>query len=202
MASILAATYPDLFAAVAVFAGAEFKAATNVSEGFAAMKRGGPDPVRQGQLAFEAMRSGLAHKKKRRMPVIVFHGTEDSTVNPVNADQVIAQWSKTNACLAKQLLDIDFSLSEKVVSGEVPEDYAYRKYIYTDQGGCLLMEKWLVEGLGHAWSGSPKASKYADPKGPKASAEIWRFFCEAGSNSTASLSSSDLLHEESSETTS
>jgi len=201
MAPILAATYPDLFAAVAVFAGTEFKAATNVSEGFAAMKRGGPDPVRQGQLAFEAMRGGLARKQKRRMPVIVFHGTEDSTVNPVNADQVIAQWRKTNACLATQSPNIEFTLSEKVVSGEVPEDYAYRKYIYTDQAGCLLMEKWLVQGLGHTWSGSPKASKYGDPKGPNASAEIWRFFCEAGSNSTASLSSPDSLHQESSETT-
>ena len=201
MAPILAATYPDLFAAVAVFAGAEFKAATNVSEGFSAMKRGGPDPVQQGQLAFEAMRSGLAHKKRRRMPVIVFHGTEDSTVNPVNADQVIAQWRKTNACLATQSPNIEFTLSEKVVSGEVPEDYAYRKHIYTDQAGGLLMEKWLVQGLGHTWSGSPKASKYADPKGPKASAEIWRFFREAGSNSTTSLSSRDSLHQESSEQT-
>jgi poly(hydroxyalkanoate) depolymerase family esterase len=201
MAPILAATYPDLFAALAVFAGAEFKAATNVSEGFSAMKRGGPDPVQQGQLAFEAMRSGLAHKKRRRMPVIVFHGTEDSTVNPVNADQVIAQWRKTNACLATQSPNIEFTLSEKVVSGEVPEDYAYRKHIYTDPAGGLLMEKWLVQGLGHTWSGSPKASKYADPKGPKASAEIWRFFCEAGSNSTTSLSSRDSLHQESSEQT-
>src|SRR6202050_2093832 len=200
MAPILAATYPDLFAALAVFAGAEFKAATNVSEGFSAMKRGGPDPVQQGQLAFEAMRSGLAHKKRRRMPVIVFHGTEDTTVNPVNADQVVAQWSETNACLATQSPNIEFALSEKVVSGEVPENYAYRKYIYTDQAGRLLMEKWLVQGLGHTWSGSPKASKYGDPKGPNASAEIWRFFCEAGSNSTASLSSPYVLHPETRET--
>src|SRR5208282_2883031 len=87
MASILAATYPDLFAAVAVFAGAEFKAATSIAEAFAAMKRGGPDPVRQGQLAFEAMRGGLALKKRRRMPVIVFHGTADALVSLVNADQ-------------------------------------------------------------------------------------------------------------------
>jgi poly(3-hydroxybutyrate) depolymerase len=43
-----------------------------------------------------------------------------------------------------------------------------------------------VDGLGHAWSGSPKASKYGDPDGPNASAEIWRFFAEAGSNSTTS----------------
>ncbi len=198
MASILGATYPDLFAAIAVFAGAEFKAATSVAAGLAAMKHGGPDPVKQGQLAFDAMLGGLAQKEKQSMPVIVFHGTADTTVNPVNADQVVAQWSKTNACLAVRSPGGEFALSEKVIDGEVPEGYAFRKYVYTDQAGCLLMEKWLVQGLGHAWSGSRKASKYGDPKGPNASAEIWRFFCEAGSRLGASLLPPSL-HQESSE---
>jgi len=191
MASILAATYPDLFAAVAVFAGAEFKAATSVSEGLAAMQKGGPDPVLQGQVAFEAMRDGLLRKKRRRMPVIAFHGTNDTTVNPVNADQVIAQWSKTNACLAAESRESEFVLSEEVVSGEVPEGYSYTRFIYREQDRSLLMEKWLVQGLGHAWSGSPKAGKYGDPKGPNASKEIWRFFWEACSHSKNSLSPLD-----------
>ncbi len=201
MASILGATYPDLFAAIAVFAGTEFKAATSVSGGFAAMAHGGPDPVQQGQLAFEAMRGGLARKKRRRMPVIVFHGTADTRVSLVNAEQAIAQWSKTNARLAAEHSESGFALTEKVIGGQVPDGYAYRKHVYVEADARLLMEKWLVQGLGHAWSGSPKPSKYGDPKGPNASAEIWRFFCETGSNSTASLSSPDSSHRESSETT-
>ncbi len=180
MASILAATYPDLFAAAAMFAGAEFKAATSTSEALAAMKYGGPDPVRQGQLAFEAMRSGLTRENRRRMPLIVFHGTTDNSVSPVNADQAIAQWSKTNACLAAEHAESGFVLTEKVIEGRVPDGYAYQKHIYVEADARLLMEKWLVQGLGHAWSGSPKPSRYGDPKGPNASAEIWRFFCEAG----------------------
>ena len=189
MASILAATYPELFAAVAIFAGAEFKAASSIAEGFAVMERGGPDPVQQGQLAFEAMSSGLACKKRRRMPVIVFHGTVDTRVNIVNADQVTAQWSKTNACLAAEGSEKGFALSEKIVSGEASNGYAYRRHIYREPDARLLMEKWLVQGLGHAWSGSPRASKYGDPQGPNASAEIWRFFCEAGSDRESSLES-------------
>jgi poly(hydroxyalkanoate) depolymerase family esterase len=190
MASILAATYPDIFAAAAVVAGAEFKAATSASEALAALKRGGPDPVRQGQLAFEAMRPGLARKNRRRMPVIVFHGAADSRVSPVNAEQSIAQWSATNACLAAQQGESGFVLTEKVVDGRVPENvpggYAYQKHVYVEADGRLLLEKWLVQGLGHAWSGSPEASRYGDPKGPNASAEIWRFFSETGSNRAAS----------------
>ncbi|MGA8645575.1 MAG: hypothetical protein WB628_01925, partial [Candidatus Sulfotelmatobacter sp.] len=57
--------------------------------------------------------------------------------------------------------------------------------VYVENDSRLLLEKWLVQGLGHAWSGSPKSSKYGDPNGPNASAEIWRFFCEACLNSTA-----------------
>jgi len=197
MASILAATHPDLFAALAVLAGAEFKAATSVSEGLAAMGRGGPDPLQQGQLAFKAMRSGLARRNKRRMPAIVFHGMADARVSPANAEQAIIQWGKTNACLSAEHSESGFALTETVISGEVPDGYAYRRHIYVEADSRLLMEKWLIDGLGHAWPGSPRASKYGDPKGPNASAEIWRFFCEAGAASTASLSSSDPLRRES-----
>ena len=123
------------------------------------MERGGPDPVRQGQLAFEAMSSGLARKKRRRMPVIVFHGTADTRVNIVNADQVIAQWSKTNACLAAEHSENGFALTEEIVSGEASNGYAYRKHIYRESDARLLMEKWLVQGLGHAWSGSPRGEQ-------------------------------------------
>jgi poly(hydroxyalkanoate) depolymerase family esterase len=186
MASILAATYPDLFAAVAVFAGAEFKAATSARAGLAVMKQGGPDPISHGELAFEAMREGMARKKRRRMPVIVFHGTADSRVNPLNAEQTIEQWRKTNACLAAGRSEVEFTLTEKVIGGKIPGGYSYRQHIYSESDGRVLIEKWLVDGLGHAWSGSPKASKYGDPNGPNASAEIWRFFAESGSNSTTS----------------
>jgi len=179
MASILAATYPDVFAGVAVFAGTEFKAATSFSEGLAAMKRGGPDPVRQGELAFEAMRAGLERKKRRRMPAIVFHGAADARVSPVNADQALTQWSKTNACLAAEHAESGFVLTEKVIEGKVAEGYTYRRHVLVEADTRLLAEKWLVQGLGHAWSGSPKSSRYGDPKGPNASAEIWRFFSEA-----------------------
>jgi len=201
MASILGATYPDIFAAIGIVAGTEFKAATNASEGIAAMAKGGPDPVRQGQLAFEAMRRGLARKNRRRMPVIVFHGTADTRVNPTNADQAIAQWSKTNACLAAEHTESGFALTEKVIAGQVPGGYGFRRHTYAEADGRKLLEKWTVEGLGHAWPGPPIASKFGDPKGPKASAEIWRFFCETALNSAASVTTPDSSHRQSSETT-
>jgi poly(hydroxyalkanoate) depolymerase family esterase len=179
MAVVLGATYPDLFMAIGVIAGLEFGAGTSAASGYGAMRRGGPDPRLQGLLAFHAMNVGLVSNPRRRMPVIAFQGTDDPYVHPANIHQVITQWGMTNNYLhgadqKESALDRD----GKLTKGDVPGGYSFHKYTYEDDAGRLLMEKWMVEGLGHAWPGSPLAGPFADPKGPNASEEMWRFFCE------------------------
>ena len=178
MAVVLAATYPDLFMAIAVTAGVEFKGATSRSSGFALMRRGGPDPNRQGLLAFEAMAAGLKQKPRLRIPVIAFQGSHDSHLHPVNADQLIAQWAKTNQCLAEAERANNLNgLSEEIVEGSIPDGRSITRHRYRDAAG-LLMEKWIIHGMGHAWSGGPAGVRHADPKGPNTSEEMWRFFQE------------------------
>src|SRR5579859_4074253 len=87
MATILGATYPDLFAAIGVHSGLAYQAATNMIDGLRAMRGNGPDPAMQGQAAHVAMGSAA-----RVVPVIVFHGTRDSVVNPANGEKVVQQW--------------------------------------------------------------------------------------------------------------
>jgi poly(hydroxyalkanoate) depolymerase family esterase len=189
MAVVMGATYPDLFSGVGVMAGLAFKAGTTVETGLAAMKLGGPDPGQLGLLAFEAIRKpplgkSVGGKFVRRMPVIVFHGDADPYLSPVNADQVIAQWAKTNDYLDDGK-DNDSVKPEpaRTFAESVPNGHRYTRYVYGDGSGRLLLEKWIVEGLGHAWSGSPAAAPFADPKGPHASEEIWRFFAETSRGS-------------------
>lgn len=55
MSVILGAAYPDVFAAIGVGSGLEYKAATSVLYSGTAMLYGGPDPVQQGNLAYQAM---------------------------------------------------------------------------------------------------------------------------------------------------
>jgi poly(hydroxyalkanoate) depolymerase family esterase len=180
MAVLLGATYPDLISGIGAVAGLEFKAATGLSSGLNAMKHGGPDPGTQGALAFAAMSAGLERRSRGRMPVIVFHGDADAYVNPHNADQVIMQWAKTNALLdGSKNRTSDLVAVGDFTEGGVPGGHNFQKYAYKDGLGRLLMEKWMVVDMGHAWPGSPVSGKYADPKGPNASQEIWRFFCEA-----------------------
>jgi poly(hydroxyalkanoate) depolymerase family esterase len=183
MAVVMGATYPDLFSGIGVSAGVAFKAATDVAGGLTAMKQGGPDPKQLGRQAFESMRESwgnLPARDKRRMPVIVFHGDADPYLNPVNANQVIGQWAKTNDYLDDgKDNDSVKALPVRTIAGSVPEGRGYTKSIYNDSAGRLLLEKWVVNGMGHAWSGSPAATPFADPQGPNASEEMWRFFGEA-----------------------
>ena len=178
MSVVMATTYPELFAGVGVIAGTEFRAATTVQAGLTAMKQGGPDPNQQGQLVFETIQKTPGATKKR-MPVIVFQGTKDPYVNPLNTEQLVVQWAKTNDYLDDGKSNDSVSVqSPKAKKGSVPGGYNYTKYSYYDWGKRLLIEKWLIDELGHAWPGSPMTNPFADPKGPNATAEMWRFFSE------------------------
>jgi poly(hydroxyalkanoate) depolymerase family esterase len=74
-AAIMGSVYPELYAAVGIHSGLACGAARDMPSAFSAMKQGG---------------SGLT-ASPRPVRAIVFHGDRDTTVNPVNGDQVIAQ---------------------------------------------------------------------------------------------------------------
>ncbi|SEB42838.1 PHB depolymerase family esterase [Paenibacillus sp. GP183] len=173
MSVIMGTTYPDIFAAINVSSGLEYKAATNLIAATSAMISGGPDPVAQGNAAYSAMGS-----YKRVVPVIVFHGTSDNTVNPVNGDQVISQWAQTND-LASDGLDnnnID-DLADVTQHSTVPGGRSYTVYSYNDsKTGRVVMQKYTVTGMGHAWSGGSSSGSYTDPQGPNASQICYDFF--------------------------
>ncbi len=186
MATIMAAAYPEMFAAIAVCAGIEYKAALNVAGALAAQKSGGPDPDTQGLQAYQAMTAAsvkteqraLASRTHRRpIRVIVFHGTLDTVVRPINGDQTIAQWARTNDLLddARDNNTVD-ATADSIAPGSVPNGYHFTRYVYNDATGKPLLEKWIVQDIGHAWSGGSTDGSYTAPKGPNASEEIWRFF--------------------------
>jgi poly(3-hydroxybutyrate) depolymerase len=99
-------------------------------------------------------------------PAIVFHGDRDSTVNPRNADAIVAQSAQAVA------------LSKHVEQGRVPGGHDYSRTLSTDAAGRTVIEQWVVHGAGHAWSGGSTAGSYCDPRGPDATREMLRFFLE------------------------
>ncbi|UFJ42260.1 PHB depolymerase family esterase [Brevibacillus humidisoli] len=174
MSVIMGAAYPDVFAAISVGAGLEYKAATSVTSAYTAMRSGGPDPVQQGNKAYTAMGN-----RGRVVPVIVFHGTSDYTVYPVNADQVISQWAQTNDLAADGVDNNQIDdTADQTIHSAVPGGRSYTKYVYEDQNGFIVMEKYLVDGMGHAWSGGSSTGSYTDPQGPNATQLSWDFFLD------------------------
>lgn len=174
MAVVLAATYPDLFAAVGVHSAPPYRSASDPANAVAAM---------QGR----AMQPPLEATATRAMPpMIVFQGTLDGTVRPVNARRVADQWLAYQAHDARRGPARHLGSAGPVGGPRVsvtsparPSSARSRRGFTVSRwysGGLKVLEVWVVDGLGHAWSGGSVKGSYADARGPRATTEMWKFF--------------------------
>jgi poly(hydroxyalkanoate) depolymerase family esterase len=165
MATTMAMTHPDLYAAAGVHSGLPHAAAHDLPSAFAAMQQGasGAGPAGKGQMP------------ARPVPIIVFHGDQDTTVHPGNGDQVIVQFAPTASRHAAQP-KTGANPDVNVERGQVPNGHAYTRTLYHHPSGSPHVEQWTIHGAGHAWSGGSARGSYTDPRGPDASKEMLRFF--------------------------
>ena len=152
-AAIMGATYPDLFAAIGVHSGLACGAARDMPSAFASMKQGAP-----------ANASAPRRTGERGVPTIVFHGDRDTTVAPVNGDQVAA------AARAGEALAV------RTERGQAQGGRRFTRTLHTDAAQRIVLEHWVLHGGGHAWSGGDASGSYTDPTGPDASRAMIRFF--------------------------
>ena len=157
MAAVLGETYPDLYAAVGVHSGLPYQAANDVMSALAAMK--GPGDFSSPKPASEP---------RPRVRAIVFHGDQDRTVHPANADRV------AEAALA-QLPGKPMRLDHDGFRG----GRRCATSVFSGPDGGALVELWRIEGAGHAWSGGNAKGSFTDATGPNASEEMVRFFLES-----------------------
>jgi poly(hydroxyalkanoate) depolymerase family esterase len=166
MGCLLAVRHSHLFAACAIHSGVMYGAASSAVQALVAM-RSGPSAAsidRAKQLVSEADRSAVT------VPTLVIHGDSDTTVNPVNADQIIEQ-------LKARCESIDPAAGPLVASDERRSESggrAYRQQDYSRQR-LIVLRKVLVEGLGHAWSGGDPRHEFNEAAGPDASRLILDF---------------------------
>jgi poly(hydroxyalkanoate) depolymerase family esterase len=166
MASVMAATYPDLFAAIGIGSGCEY-AATAACAGYRSA-----DPVQAGQQAYREMGS-----RARQMPFIAFQGDADTTVPPVNADQLVQQWLVTADLADDAALNGSVpSVPATTTGGQVPGGRSHTMRTYADNRQAELAQYWVVHGMNHAWSGGDPSQPYADPSGPDETAAMYAFF--------------------------
>ena len=157
MATVLASTYPEIYAAIGVHSGLPVGRARDVASAFAAMRNSGAVGPTERQAA-------AAHV----VPTIVFHGDRDTTVHPSNGEEIVAH-------VVGRAEDVD------VVSrrGTSKGGRGYSCTLHRRKDGSVAAEHWVIEGAGHAWAGGDRSGSYTDPSGPDASREMLRFFSDS-----------------------
>ncbi len=149
--AIMGAEYPEIYAAIGVHSGLASGAAGSIITAMGAM--------RQGSVSLNHVAKPLSP-----MPAIVFHGDKDTTVHPVNGQQVVSQFKA----------DTDFRTNVKNAVSDAGAKYTITSHVNGKNQPHI--EYWELHGAGHAWSGGSSKGSYTDPKGPDASREMLRFF--------------------------
>lgn len=137
MTVVMLATYPELFAGGATSAGLPYKCATNMGAAFGCMGQGrNLSPMQWGDL----VRAASSHQSEWPR-LSIWQGTADKTVNPVNATELIEQW--TNIHGIDQTLD-----GEDTVDGHIHR-------VFKDANGKVLVESFTIAGMDHGISINP-----------------------------------------------
>src|SRR4051794_23325347 len=171
MAAVMAATYPDVFAALAIHSGLAFGSARSLPAAMQAMSRGGPDPEAQGDAAFAAMNAAA-----RVVPALVIHGSADAVVDPVNADHAVRQWMATNRRAAGGAYEPELDHPHAAVRDDRSGTLPFTRRTWLDASGRVVQELIEVEGLGHAWSGGSAGAAGTHPPRPSAAGAVHHLF--------------------------
>ena len=166
MVAVLCATHGNVFAAGAIHSGVMFHAATTSLQAFQVMRRGASKPLHEvTQKIASQHRPGL-----RLVPTLIIHGTDDQTVHPINAAQIVEQTQLLVESLYRDSEAPTLRDEQSIESGG-------RRYSQQDMilGETVLLRSILIEGLGHAWSGGDGRHKFFDPAGPDASRLVLEF---------------------------
>jgi poly(hydroxyalkanoate) depolymerase family esterase len=158
MASVMLATYPEVFAGGAVIAGLPYGCASNVQQAFELMFTAQPEGAR-------ALGDRVRAAARHRGPwpkISVWHGTSDPIVQPSNCEDIIRQWTNVHC------------LGEHPTCQELIGDHTRR--VWNGANGEALIEAFAVSGMAH---GVPLATT-----GGESCGAVGAFFLDVGISST------------------
>ena len=165
MASVMLATYPEVFAGGAVIAGLPYGCATSVQEALEAM-------FQERRVSTRALGERVRGASRHQGPwpkISVWHGTADQVVKPANAEDIVGQWTHVHALSPTPS-------HEDAVDG-------HRRRVWNDASGATLVEAISISGMGH---GVPLSTRNRDAAhgvpGP--------FFLDVGISSTRYIAES------------
>jgi poly(hydroxyalkanoate) depolymerase family esterase len=169
MTSVMLATYPEVFAGGAIIAGLAYGIARSVPEAFDRMRGHG----RYTERELQELLSGASPQQSHTPTISVWHGLNDRTVVPSNAEDIVAQWRGPHRVSPSPT-------RSDLVSG-------HSRRVWCDAAGNTVIEEYRIAGLGH---GTPICVN-----GPDAAGTAGPFMLEAGISSTKEIARSwGLLH--------
>jgi poly(hydroxyalkanoate) depolymerase family esterase len=169
MASVMLATYPEVFAGGAIIAGLPYGCAKNVQQAFEAMFS------EQGHAA-RALGNTVRAASRHRGPwpkISVWHGTSDPIVKPSNGEDIIRQWTDVHGLS-------DTPSYQELIGG-------HTRRIWSDIDGEALIEAFTIRGMAH---GVPVATTGGESCGAAGA-----FFLDVGISSTHHIARFCGLHE-------
>jgi poly(hydroxyalkanoate) depolymerase family esterase len=137
MAAIVAAEYPELYAAIGVHSGVPVGAARSVTEALGVMQRGPADADALPAMSVKAT-------------AFIAHGADDAIVSPRNGELLARQWAAALGATVES-------------KGQGPDGVEVHRF---SRDGTVAVEWWSIGGVGHAWSGGSADGTFTAPAGP------------------------------------
>jgi feruloyl esterase len=165
MTSAMLATYPDVFAGGAIIAGLPYGCAANVQEALDCMFQG---RSRSGSEWGDLVRGASRHKGP--WPTVsVWHGTNDTTVKPMNAGESVKQW-----------VDVHGLQSQRPEEDRVD---GYPRLLWRGPDGRAVVESYTITGMAH---GTPLDTRHPERQAGAAGA----FLLDVGISSSYRIAES------------
>ena len=131
MTSVMLATYPDVFAGGAVLSGVPYRAADSMQEAFASIFQG---QSRTPQAWGDLVREASSHRGPWPK-VSVWHGDADAAVAPINAEEIVKQWTDVHGLAGAPHI-------EQTLDG-----HPHR--VWRGRDGEHLVESLTIRGMSH-----------------------------------------------------
>jgi len=131
MASVMLATYPEVFAGGAIIAGLPYGCARTIPQAFDRMRGHGVP----GEAELAALVRGASDHRGPWPTLSIWHGSGDATVNPTNADAIIAQWRDLHGA--------------SVAPTRTEPIAGYPRRVWCDAAGREVIEEYSITGMGH-----------------------------------------------------
>lgn len=137
MTAVMLAAYPEIFAGGAIIAGLPYGCAANLGQALGCMS---PGKDLTAETWGSLVRSASSHSGPWPR-VSIWHGTADSTVAPMNARELVDQWTDVHGI--DQIAD-----GQETVKG-----HSHR--VFKDSMGTVLVETHMIADMAHGTPVSP-----------------------------------------------